>query len=111
MKVLQVSEDSITEWCKQYLSEWLDALCWFKYDGRRLSVLAPHKKIIEDLVDANIYNTYAELFDAVEKVIGTPLGVKWDAFVKFCKKNSVWLQRSVDSDQANAQKQVSRKSW
>ena len=111
MKVLQVSEDSITEWCKQYLSEWLDALCWFKYDGRRLSALAPHKKIIEDLVDANIYNTYAELFDAVEKVIGTPLGVKWDAFVKFCKKNSVWLQRSVDSDQTNAQKQVSRKSW
>jgi hypothetical protein len=31
--------------------------------------LAPHKKIIEDLVDENIYNTYAELFDAVEKAV------------------------------------------
>jgi len=111
MKVLQVSPDSIAEWCKQYLSEWLDALCWFKYDGRRLSTLAPYKKTIENLVDANIYNTYAELFDAVEKAVGMSLWIKWDAFVKFCKKNSVWLQRSADSNQGNAQKRTSKKLW
>lgn len=111
MDALQVSEDSITKWCKQYAAGWLDALCGLNYDGRRVSVLAPYKKIIEDLVDANIYNTYAELMDAVEKTIGTPLKIKWDGFVKFCKKNSLWLQKNADSSHENVQGQISKKPW
>lgn len=104
MDTLHVSDDSVTKWCKQYLSGWLDALCWFKYEWRRLSVLAPHKGIIEELVDANIYNTYAELFAAVEEKIWAPLWIKWDGFVKFCKKNSIWLRKNVDSSRENVQK-------
>ena len=87
MEALKVSEDAIASWCKQYIFEGLEAICGLKYEGRRLSVLEPHKHTIEKLVDANIYNTYAELYHAVEQAVGGTLGIKWDGFVKFCKKN------------------------
>jgi transposase len=85
---LEVSEDSVTRWCEQYLSEGVYGLCGFKYDGRRPSVLEQHKSILEKLVDDNTYGTYAEYFEAFKKMVGG-VEIKWDGFYKFCKKNSI----------------------
>ncbi len=109
--ILQVSDDAIASWCKLYQEWWLNALCLLHYEGRRFSKLTPHQALIEELVDTQIHNTYAELLHAVEEKIGSPLGVKWAWFVKFCKKNSILLQRNVEWSQENVQRKKSKNQW
>lgn len=108
---LEVSNDTIANWCTLYLSWWIDALSFLKYEWRRLSVLDVHKERMLKLVDTNTYSTYAEFMSALETEVGGSLGIKWDGFVKFCKKNSLWLPRNVHWNQENAPMKKFRKRW
>ena len=88
---LAVSDDAIATWCKLYRSKGIDALLSFQYDGRRFSVLEPYKAKMLGMVENHLYNTYAEfLYDLNQQIkaeTGKEIPIKWDGFVKFCKKN------------------------
>lgn len=106
---LDVSQDSITDWIKLYNKWWIAALCWFKYEDRRLSKYAKHEKGIRNMINKKTYNTVVELHNAVELKFG--VGVKPDAFWKFCKKKWMRPVKNVKSDLEECQTNKHKRKW
>lgn len=90
---IDVNVNQITRRIKQYQNEWLIWLCWLKYDGRRKSEYEKYAVEIEQMVDENIYGSYAELYEDICNKF--EISVWLDALWKFCKKNEILAIRSA----------------
>ena len=93
-KKLEISWDAITQWCKIYLEEWLDWLCKLKYEWRVKSQLDEYKEDILEKVNNNTYWSYKEFLSEV-KTLSPKITIKLHWFIKYCKKNWIWLQNYV----------------
>lgn len=82
-KKLKVSQDSITDWVKLFLSWWLEVLCDIDYDGRRESDYKSYEKEIRKLIEDNCYNSYKELRADVEEKFH--VGNSETSLYRFCK--------------------------
>jgi hypothetical protein len=98
---LEVSADSITDRTKIYIAWWFEALCDLKYIWRRQSAYTKHKEEINQMISENIYNSYLELRDAVEKKLN--IGKKKDALYKFCKKKWIPAIKNATSNHETSQ--------
>lgn len=90
---LDVWNDIICKRCNIFEKEWLGWLCKNNYDGRRISEFEKYKKEIIEMVEKNIYNTYAEFYHELCKKYA--ITKTQDAFRKFCKKNWIWVIKNV----------------
>lgn len=91
---LDVSHDSVTDRVNIYISKGLQWLISMNYDWRRISEYEKHKEILVRLITENIYNSYLELYIALEREVWK-LETGCPALWKFCKKNEIWVIKNV----------------
>jgi transposase len=92
-KKLKVNKDTVTNRTNLFKTEWFWWFCDLRYEWRRKSAYTKHKEEIEKMIEENVYNSYIELRDAVEKKLNT--GKKKDALYKFCKKKWIPATRNA----------------
>jgi hypothetical protein len=90
---LDVWNDIICIRCNIFEKEWLQWLCQTHYEWRRVSEFEQYKNELIAMIENNIYNTYSEFYYEICKKY--TITKTQDALRKFCKKNWIWVIKSV----------------
>jgi transposase len=98
---LKVNKDTITNRTNLFKVEWFWWFCDLHYEWRRKSAYSIYKEEIEKMISENIYNSYIELRDAVEKKFN--VGKKKHALWRFSKKKWIPAIKSAISNHETSQ--------
>ena len=91
--IVRSHHDTITNWMRLFSEKWFEWFCDLHYEWRRKSAYSQYTEEIIKMIEENIYNSYIELWAAVEKRFN--LGKSKYALWRFCKKKWIPVIRSV----------------
>ena len=93
-ELLDVYIDTITDWVKLYQSDGLEGLGNLQYEGRRPSVLDPHKEAIKKHIQCTSVNNLTQLQDYIKITFKISIEQSW--LSRYLKKNSIALIKKQD---------------
>jgi len=89
--VLDVCNDTLTDWLSLFLDSGFEGLCGLRYEGRRFSRLEPVKDAIKKQVESGNVPTVLALSDWIMKTHG--ITIQESGLFKFLKKNFLVLTK------------------
>jgi transposase len=92
-EMVRSHHDTITNWMRLFSQEWFAWFCDLHYAWRRKSAYEQYKKEIEQMIEETIYNSYIELWIAVEQKFN--LGKSKYALWRFCKKKCIQVTKNA----------------
>ena len=98
-EILDVTNDTITDWRQLFLNGGLEALSELHYEGRRESRIAPYKEQIKEYIAKENIGTLAQLQGYLEKTY--EIGVSQSWLFRYCKKNSIFLTKKLNLSMEN----------
>lgn len=92
--ILDVTNDTLTDWRRLFLDKGLVGIAELHYEGRRESKIAPYTDQIKEYIAKENVDTLAQLQHYLAKTFGTDVSQSW--LFRYCKKNSIFLIKRLD---------------
>ena len=85
--LLDVTPDTVTDWCRLFLREGYKGLCVLRYAGRRRSKLDPYSRFIGQAVHRRRVSDLQELQSYIRVTWGITVERSW--LWRYCQKNDI----------------------
>ena len=92
--MVDVCNDTLTDWTDIYVDKWLDWICSLNYEWRRTSKLDAIKESIVKHVDDKNVSTIKELQDWINTSQWMLFWISW--LWEYCKKNWICFTKKQD---------------
>lgn len=97
--LLQVNQNTITNWFHLYEKKGLSGLCTLDYEGRRPSKLNRYEQEIRAYIEKENISNITILQSWIESQFGLHVEESW--LYRYCKKNSIFPIRKRDLSREN----------
>jgi len=98
VRLLDVNQDTITDWTKLYLRKGLDGLLTYHWHKRRRSALMPYRSQIKRIAGLKHITTISQLQTALQQRLS--LSVEYSWLYRYCRQNDIYplLKKQKESD-------------